>query len=61
MPKHNSMDALLASPCAICGYNGSRYWQRETHTRDCPWYFIGGKTARERAVRALAPRMKANR
>jgi hypothetical protein len=52
------MNDLLAAPCSICGYNGPGYWQRETHDRECPWRYIGGKSEREMAVRALSPRLK---
>jgi hypothetical protein len=46
-------DALKA-PCRFCGYNGQGYYGMETHKKDCPWYHIGGKNRRKRAVaRAL--------
>lgn len=45
--------AFLDAPCAFCGYNGDGYWQRETHTRECPWYYVGGRDERARARNVL--------
>ncbi len=56
----SEIDTLLDAPCAICGYSGPLYWQRESHSRDCPWHYVGGAVERERALRALLPRLSAD-
>lgn len=53
----SEIDTLLDAPCAICGYSGPHYWQRESHSRGCPWHYVGGAAERERALRALLPRL----
>ncbi len=37
----------LDSPCVFCGYNGEFYWQRETHSGDCPFFNIAGMSDRQ--------------
>jgi len=36
----------LEPPCAFCGYNGREYWQKQTHSKDCPFYSVGGEEDR---------------
>ncbi len=37
----------LDAPCIFCGYNSGLYWQKGTHTEDCPFLNVGGITDRE--------------
>lgn len=41
------MTALLNAPCVFCGYNGHGYFQVGTHSKSCPWHYIGGEADRE--------------
>lgn len=54
----DSIMESLEAPCAICGYNGANYWQRESHDRSCPWHFLAGAEHRKQAIRALMPRLR---
>ena len=40
-------------PCVFCGYNGSNYWSRFTHSEKCPFYNIGGMLERLQIVTDL--------
>lgn len=40
------LNDLLSAPCRFCGYNGSGYWQKDTHQIDCPWHGVGGEADR---------------
>lgn len=44
---------LLEAPCLFCGYNGSGYFQTGTHSKDCPWYGIGGEKDRAFVFRGV--------
>lgn len=44
------LEAGANNGCLFCGYNGEGYWQHHTHTRNCPWYEIGGFQERAEAL-----------
>lgn len=48
----NQEQAELEAPCRWCGYNGENYWQKGTHSADCPWHLVGGGDVRELVLRA---------
>jgi hypothetical protein len=52
----SELSELLAAPCLLCGYNGSGYWQKETHDKQCPWHKIGGAAEREQKMQRMIPR-----
>ncbi len=37
----------LDGPCVFCGYNSELYWQKGTHSNDCPFFNIGGEADRQ--------------
>lgn len=41
---------LLEAPCCFCGYSGPGYYQKNTHTPNCPWHTIGGLGDREKEL-----------
>jgi hypothetical protein len=47
------MNNLLDAPCVFCDYNGRGYWQKETHSKHCPFYTIGGISDRQRELRGI--------
>lgn len=44
-------ESLLDAPCLWCSYNGSGYYQIETHSNNCPWHKIGGASERSKWLR----------
>lgn len=44
---------ITTAPCIFCGYSGARYWQRHSHSIDCPWYEVGGAQEREDIIKRL--------
>lgn len=44
-------EVLLRAPCVFCGYNGERYYQRGSHSPDCPWHDVGGLRDRVDSLR----------
>jgi len=41
----------LDSPCIFCEYAGEFYWQKMTHSKDCPFFYIGGIADRQAWLR----------
>lgn len=37
---------ILDAPCVFCGYNGASYWQKHTHSKECPFHEVGGDASR---------------
>lgn len=47
----NEREQVVAAPCIFCGYDGGGYWQDHTHSKDCPFYEIGGVMERIKALK----------
>ena len=47
------MKKILEAPCICCGYNGSGYWQKETHNYYCPFYDVGGVKDRAEKIKKI--------
>lgn len=45
---------LLDAPCIFCGYNGTGYWQKGTHSPSCAFHDLGGEAERALRMSALA-------
>jgi len=43
----SDISELLAAPCFICGYDGAKYWQANSHDFECAFHTIAGQNKRE--------------
>lgn len=55
--RESVLNDLLEGPCIFCGYNSFGYWQEATHSRKCPWFFIGSEREREIRLREVIEKL----